>query len=78
MRFKFFHSCLFFASFTLALYSYDPAYTESNNEMPNEIADMKIVEKYGNQINLDLKFKDEKGMRLVLKIFFNLKISQFS
>ena len=44
--------------FTTSLHSYDPAYTESNNELPNEIVDMKIVEKYGNKINLDLQFKN--------------------
>ena len=57
--------------FTGALYSYDPAYTESNNELPNEIVDLKIVEKYGNQINLNLRFKNEKGELVRLKDFFN-------
>ncbi|MBP9885634.1 MAG: SCO family protein [Leptospiraceae bacterium] len=52
------------------LFSYDPSYTESNNELPNEIVDMKIVEKYGNKINLDLEFKNEQGQKVTLKDYF--------
>ena len=73
MRFNFLLFNLFFVFFTLKIYSYDPSYTESNNEMPNEIADMKVVEKYGNQINLDLHFKDERGLQVSLKDFFKSK-----
>lgn len=64
-------STLLVLLFTGALYSYDPAYTESNNELPNEIVDLKIAEKYGNQINLNLQFKNEKGELVRLKDFFN-------
>lgn len=66
-----FNILLFFLlTFAFSLQAYDPAYTESNNELPNEIVDLKIVEKYGNKINLDLQFKNEKSETVSLKDFF--------
>ncbi len=56
--------------YAASLYAYDPAYTESNNELPNEIVDLKVEEKYGNRINLDLLFKNEKSQTVSLKDFF--------
>ena len=56
--------------YAFGIYSYDPSYTERNNELPNEIVDMKVVEKNGNLINLDLQFKNERGDIVTLKDYF--------
>jgi protein SCO1 len=72
MQFKLVKYTIVFLAFFFVnlVYSYDPSYTERNNELPNEIADMKVVEKYGNKINLDLKFKNEKAEIVTLRDFF--------
>lgn len=62
---------LFLYLYSLGLFAYDPGYTESNNELPNEIVDMNVVEKYGNQINLDLDFKNEKSETVRLREYFH-------
>ena len=67
-RFSIISFILFFYAF--GIYSYDPSYTEGNNELPNEIVDMKVVEKNGNLINLDLQFKNERGDIVTLKDYF--------
>ena len=56
--------------YAFGIYSYDPSYTERNNELPNEIVDMKVVEKNGNLINLNLQFKNERGDIVTLKDYF--------
>ena len=71
MYFKFikisFLVTLFTSMYPLSILSYDPSYTNRNNELPNEIADMKVIEKNGNTINLDLKFKNERGDIITLR-----------
>ena len=67
-RFSIISFILIFYAF--GIYSYDPSYTERNNELPNEIVDMKVVEKNGNLINLDLQFKNERGDIVTLKDYF--------
>ena len=74
MYFKFikisFLVTLFTSMYPLSILSYDPSYTNRNNELPNEIADMKVIEKNGNTINLDLKFKNERGDIITLRDYF--------
>ncbi|HMV45260.1 MAG TPA: SCO family protein [Leptospiraceae bacterium] len=59
-----------FHFFSMNLFSYDPSYTQNNNEMPSEIVDMKVVEKLGKNINLNLKFKDENANEVTLQNYF--------
>ncbi len=66
----------FFLTFlvSLNLFSYDPAYTQSKNELPLELKDMKIIEKTGQSLDLGLKFKNEMGQEIELRSLFKKDI----
>ncbi len=60
---------LFFLS--LSVFSFDPEAAKQKNEMPLEIKDMKIIEKLGEKIPLDLNFKNEDGKNISLSEIFS-------
>lgn len=55
----------------LNLFSFDPEYSKRKNELPLEIKDMKIVEKLGDKIPLDLVFKNEDNRDISLNEIFS-------
>jgi len=60
---------LLFLSFTL-LYSYDPEHTKLKNVKPSELEGVEFENKLGNQIPLDINFKNESGDDTSLGVYF--------
>ena len=47
------------------------AVTSGDNQIPEELKDIQIVEHLGSQIDLGLKFRDESGQSVELRRFFS-------